>query len=206
MSREFNVIKALEESASTSQTQYRRRIRSILSDKEFNIGFDKLTVDKNGVVHMKRAFFYQREGNANTIAQKIVKQFKKHNADVHILHTSDEWKQYPKTSYFGIKFKVDFKDEEQQTNEAIGDYTTSVVMIFDSLDDAEKIDQVVEGVVAENYGQVTGHTPNYDKYSVITYFDNPYTAQTAINEVKNQAVRKGLTLFDTHMRNWNSET
>lgn len=205
MSKDFNVIKALEEAASTPQTEYKKRVREILNDRDFNIGFDKLTVDKNGVVHLKRAYFYQREGNANAIANRIVKQFKKNNADVNILHTSDEWKQYPKTSFFSIKFKVNFNDQ-QQTNEAVGQYNTSAVLIFDSLDNLDKINQIVETTIKQYYGQITGYTPNYDKYSVITQFDNIHSAKSAVNEVKNQAVRKGLNLHDTHIREWNNET
>lgn len=87
--------------------KYRKRVRDVV--KQANIGFDKLLVEGNGTVTAARTLFYRGGNSSNTIIQKLVDVFEKDDAKLTILETRDEWKKWPTTSYFVIRFKVSFR-------------------------------------------------------------------------------------------------
>jgi hypothetical protein len=62
---------------------------------------DRFTV-KDGVFTFKRAYFY-RHGNS---PEKIADRIKQAIPEVQIVDTIDDWKAWPKTSYFVVKFRI----------------------------------------------------------------------------------------------------
>lgn len=70
--------------------------------EENNIFPDKLTQHKDGTFTFKRSFFYTHGISADIIAEKI----KKALPGVVILEAFDDWKEWPKTSYFVVRFTL----------------------------------------------------------------------------------------------------
>ena len=59
-----------------------------------------------GAFVAKRAYFYRHGMTPEKIAESIVKALNKSGLQVTILEANDEWRNWPKTSYFVVKFKV----------------------------------------------------------------------------------------------------
>ncbi len=62
---------------------------------------DKLVAHKDGSFSFKKAFFYTHGNSSVKIAESI-----KEVLDVEIIETIDDWKNWPKTSYFVVKFRL----------------------------------------------------------------------------------------------------
>jgi hypothetical protein len=67
-----------------------------------NIGFDKLGKDREGRWTFRMAFFYTHGNSAKDIAERIRKAIPSANIE----EAYDEWKRWPTTSYFVVKFKA----------------------------------------------------------------------------------------------------
>lgn len=69
-------------------------------------GIDTISFKKDGTIVAKRSYFYGSSGAEDKLAKSIQASMKDLDIDIQILGTDDEFKQWPKTSYYVVKFKI----------------------------------------------------------------------------------------------------
>ncbi|MNV41015.1 hypothetical protein D3C71_1326370 [compost metagenome] len=87
----------------TTQTEFKtkKEVKEFLED---NFNFDKITFHKTGEITVKRSFFYTNGASSSKLAEKIENAFPA--GTIQIIKYEDDWQNWPKTSYFVVKFKV----------------------------------------------------------------------------------------------------
>jgi len=68
---------------------------------------------RNGVFTYKRSFFYTHGNSSSKIAAKLAEVLKEYSFE--LVDDYDDWKSWPKTSYFVVKFTL---NNENQNNES----------------------------------------------------------------------------------------
>ena len=63
---------------------------------------DRLIAHKDGSFTVKESYYYRHGQSPEKIADKI----KKAIHGIEIIDTEDEWRAWPKTSYFVVKFRI----------------------------------------------------------------------------------------------------
>ena len=64
--------------------------------------FENATFHKDGTVSVKQSFFYTHGFTSSKFAQKVLNKFPNAN----ILLSEEHWNNWPKTSYWLVKFKL----------------------------------------------------------------------------------------------------
>jgi hypothetical protein len=78
--------------------------KSLKSLIQENLKFDKVMFHKDGAVTVKRSYFYTHGYNCDKLAEKIKQLLP--TLKIEIIEQDDQFKTWPKTSYFVVKFKV----------------------------------------------------------------------------------------------------
>lgn len=75
------------------------------------VSADKITFHANGEVTCKRAYFYRHGQDAHSFADRVKAQAEAAGFVVEDMAVDDQWKPWPKTSYFSCTFRVEQKPE-----------------------------------------------------------------------------------------------
>ena len=70
------------------------------------IGFDKVSKTKSGTFKIRRGYFYKHGMDEDTWGREVVAQLKKGGIEAKIVKTQDEWRNWPKDSYFMVEIKI----------------------------------------------------------------------------------------------------
>ena len=70
------------------------------------IGVDKITRHKDGTFSLKRSFFYRHGMDTNKFYEIISKQLTELGVEFIVEETFEDWKPWPKTSYFVVRISV----------------------------------------------------------------------------------------------------
>lgn len=70
------------------------------------MGVDSVSFKRNGTIIAKRAYFYRHGNSPDKVAERLQSDLKKEGIEIEIVETYDDWKAWPKTSYFVVVFKL----------------------------------------------------------------------------------------------------
>lgn len=73
-----------------------------IRDRLLRMGIDKVTIHRDGTITAKRSYFYTHGRTADTWAAAVAAKL----GNVRIISTADEWRPWPKTSYFVVTLEV----------------------------------------------------------------------------------------------------
>jgi len=73
---------------------------------EENFFFDKVSRTRDGTFKIRKAFFYRGGMTASGWGRKVISQLREAGIDARLVRTEEEWKEWPKTSYFMAEVEI----------------------------------------------------------------------------------------------------
>ena len=83
-------------------TTWQKQVKGILEDW---IIPDKIIMHKNGTISVWRSYFYHHGQTSKKYANAIMETLNQHCLPVELIEDIDDYKNWPKESYFKIKIK-----------------------------------------------------------------------------------------------------
>ena len=74
---------------------------------EENFIFDKVSGTKDGTFKIQRGYFYRHGMDEDTWGREVIAQLKKAGIKAKLIKTRDEYKTWPKGSYFMAEIKIE---------------------------------------------------------------------------------------------------
>ena len=78
-------------------TGFQKRVKEVLADS--NVYPEKMVCKRNGMVEVKKSYFYRHGDSAEKLAVQVQKVLEAKGLEV-MVDSRDDWAAWPKTSYF----------------------------------------------------------------------------------------------------------
>ena len=78
-------------------TEFQKRVKKVLEDS--SVYPDKMVCKRNGMVEVKKSYFYRCGDSAEKLATRVQKVLEAEGVEV-MVDSRDDWAAWPKTSYF----------------------------------------------------------------------------------------------------------
>jgi len=80
--------------------------KSLAKTVRDKVSSDRITCHKDGTFTAKKFFFYTHGYDEDKFAERVTESLEKIGLKIYVLETAERWNNWPKDSWWEVKFKV----------------------------------------------------------------------------------------------------